>query len=241
MQGPKRVICYGDSNTWGQVPDPNWESAPPRQHNEPWPWILQRILGSDYTIFNEGLPGRTLATPDSTAPHLCGLHSLGSVLGTRDPADLIILLLGTNDAKKKYQITPDGVISDAERIQQIQKNFLQVLQFIGDKRVREFPLLKAPRILVVAPPPTLDLHPEDPTKGINSHLSRALGKALGHVVAAENKRQRIEKGRNPKSSILFLDVKTLIASSLMDGVHWEAEDHEVLANALECYFADYDL
>jgi lysophospholipase L1-like esterase len=49
----KRILCYGDSNTWGydQVTHDRFDKQ------ERWTDQLSRALGSNYTIIEEGLNG----------------------------------------------------------------------------------------------------------------------------------------------------------------------------------------
>lgn len=58
----KTILCYGDSNTWGNVPS----SFLRYPRDVRWPAVLQNLLGEDYEVISEGLCGRTLkseATP----------------------------------------------------------------------------------------------------------------------------------------------------------------------------------
>ncbi|MEI6774741.1 MAG: hypothetical protein WCL18_08440 [bacterium] len=47
----KRILCYGDSNTWGRVPSSMGMERYPI-HNR-WPGILQELLGDTYEIIEE--------------------------------------------------------------------------------------------------------------------------------------------------------------------------------------------
>ena len=56
-----RILCYGDSNTWGTIG--RWEESEiPSLRYEPdvrWTGVLQKELGEGYCIMEEGLGGRT--------------------------------------------------------------------------------------------------------------------------------------------------------------------------------------
>ena len=56
----KTILCYGDSNTWG------YEPATKERYSraERWTGILQRELGADYYVVEEGLNGRTTVWDD---------------------------------------------------------------------------------------------------------------------------------------------------------------------------------
>jgi len=53
---PVRIVAYGDSITYGWIPNPN----PPSTRNGPedrWPGALQKELGNNYQVIEEGLDG----------------------------------------------------------------------------------------------------------------------------------------------------------------------------------------
>jgi lysophospholipase L1-like esterase len=59
----KVVLCYGDSNTWGRLPDRSGRYAV----DERWTGQLQKLLGDDYYVIEEGLGGRTTDLDDRGA------------------------------------------------------------------------------------------------------------------------------------------------------------------------------
>ena len=60
----KRILAYGDSNTWGFDPV-TWGSVPMTLERYPedirWTGLLQKALGKDALVLEEGLCGRTTA------------------------------------------------------------------------------------------------------------------------------------------------------------------------------------
>jgi len=100
----KRILCFGDSNTWGFMPDgqPKDLSHVLRfPYEERWTGILQGLLGSDYRVIEEGLNGRTTAWDDPVAPYRNGAKYLDACIETHAPLDLIMIMLGTNDLKPR--------------------------------------------------------------------------------------------------------------------------------------------
>jgi lysophospholipase L1-like esterase len=93
----KKIICYGDSNTWGQKPT-IWEKY---DKNLIWTNILGELLGSDYEVVNEGLCGRFAGDLDSVEPFHNGLEMFLSDFYTNYPFDVVIISLGTNDFKTR--------------------------------------------------------------------------------------------------------------------------------------------
>ena len=60
MKNKKHILCFGDSNTWGYCAQTNERYA----DNERWTQVLQKLLGSDWMLIEEGLCGRTTVFED---------------------------------------------------------------------------------------------------------------------------------------------------------------------------------
>jgi lysophospholipase L1-like esterase len=56
-----RILCFGDSYTWGYIPGSHHERFP---ENIRFPKKLQELLGDDFEIIEEGLNSRTLTSED---------------------------------------------------------------------------------------------------------------------------------------------------------------------------------
>lgn len=98
----KSILCYGDSNTYGLMPD-----SPDRYPRDVrWTGILQKKLGEDYYVIEEGLSGRTTLWDDPIEEHKNGKKYLLPCLDSHKPVDLVILMLGTNDLKTRFSLTP---------------------------------------------------------------------------------------------------------------------------------------
>lgn len=114
----KVVVCYGDSNTWGD--DPNSEGR--HLADVRWPGVLQINLGNDYEVVNEGLCGRTFVVEDPKKTFRTGITHLRSILDTNEPIDIITVMLGTNDMKSTYNLLAEDISNHLEQtIQFIQK------------------------------------------------------------------------------------------------------------------------
>lgn len=108
----KHVICFGDSNTHGYCGDPAEFDGLPQpsgsmrySESSRWPRLLQDKLGEDYLILDEGLNGRTTVFEDPYRQGLTGAGYIWPCLMSHKPVDLLILMLGTNDAKEWYGAT----------------------------------------------------------------------------------------------------------------------------------------
>jgi lysophospholipase L1-like esterase len=91
----RRVLCYGDSNTWGQIPGTR-ERFP---EDIRWTGLLQSRLGSEWLTIEEGLSGRTTMWHDPLLPGRNGREYLLPCLLSHHPLDCAVLGLGTNDLK----------------------------------------------------------------------------------------------------------------------------------------------
>lgn len=96
----KRILCIGDSNTWGYNP----EDGTRYEEGERWTGILAERLGGGYAVIEEGMNGRTTAFSDRIEPGVCALDYLYSCMISQFPLDAVILMLGTNDSKDRYGV-----------------------------------------------------------------------------------------------------------------------------------------
>lgn len=134
----KRIICFGDSNTWGYNP------ATGSRYDEEtrWPMLLQEKLGSGYLVLEEGQNGRTIACPDPWEwGTKSGLDYILPMVESHAPFDLLIIMLGTNDLKTKFGL-PAGDIAGS-----LQNMLIRTIPYLQYQcRMPE------PKILIAAPP-----------------------------------------------------------------------------------------
>ena len=100
-----RIVCYGDSNTWGYIAGEG--SRLPE--NQRWPSILQRKLGPDYEVVEAGVSGRTISLDDPDVAGRTGLKTLNEVLDGASPFTHLIVMLGTNDTKMVFHQTEASI------------------------------------------------------------------------------------------------------------------------------------
>ena len=103
-----KILCYGDSNTWGYIPGTDHQRF---SKDERWPGALQRMLGDKYEIIEEGLNSRTLVSVDKRRDRegRSGAEYLLPCLDTHDPIDLVIIMLGTNELKTEFYRNPKEI------------------------------------------------------------------------------------------------------------------------------------
>ena len=103
----KRVLCFGDSNTWGWIPGSDGDRQPAEER---WPGVMATELGPDFTVIEEAQNGRTTMWDDPCeAIDKNGLRHLPVILESQKPLDLVIVMLGTNDLKNHFSLNANAI------------------------------------------------------------------------------------------------------------------------------------
>lgn len=202
----RTVVCFGDSNTFGQIP--GVAQMVRYGHGERWPGVMRQALGSDWYVVEEGLCGRTTVSDDPIeGDYKNGRRYLRPCLLSHLPVDLLIIMLGTNDLKVRFH-KPASEIA------------MGVACLVHDTLDMHCgPGGATPEILVVAPPPLLeDLHDWQPVFAGGFEKSRELALEFEYVADT--------------LGVHFFDAGKVAASSSADGFHLDAEGHRSLGAAL---------
>ena len=195
------IVAFGNSNTWGY--DPATGARFPRAQR--WPSVLERELGADFEVIAEGLNGRTTVHDDPIEPYRCGADALPSCIMSHMPLDLLIVALGCNDLKKRFSVSAFDIAEGAARLIAIARAY-----GVG-------PEGGTPKILLVAPPPLARLTAFAEMFEGGTEKSRLLGQRYGDVAKREG--------------VAFVDAGAVIRCSDLDGIHYEADEHERLGRA----------
>ena len=94
----RRVLCFGDSNTYGYDPARDGRYG----DDERYPMVLQDLLGDGWSVVEEGLPGRTAVFDDPITEGMNGLRVITPILMSHAPLDTVTIMLGTNDSKERF-------------------------------------------------------------------------------------------------------------------------------------------
>mgnify|MGYP003309273485 CR=1 FL=1 len=137
----KHILCFGDSNTHGYCADPADCADHGIRFNEDERWTkrLQKALGEEYLVIEEGLSGRTTCFDDPIHEGLSGLPYISPCLKSHETIDLLIIMLGTNDTKDRFYASAACIGIGMARL--VKK--AQATECWGGKQ---------PNILVIAPP-----------------------------------------------------------------------------------------
>lgn len=207
MTQTKTVLCFGDSNTYGAVPTLARVGRHRYSPERRWPGIMRRQLGNGWDVVEEGHPSRTTVHDDPIeGMHKNGLKALPVCLESHMPLDLVILMLGTNDLKYRFVVTP-GDIADS----------IEVLARLV-QRSEAGPAGAAPALIIVAPPPMQEVD------------------WLGAMfLGGADKSQRLAgliQDAAKRTGASFLDAGTIVESSAVDGIHLDSDAHRVLGTEL---------
>lgn len=203
----KHILCIGDSNTHGLCTDPSESADHGNRYNEEerWTCLLQKALGEEYLVIEEGLSGRTCVYDDPDMDSVNLLPVLHAVLNSHEPLDLVILMLGTNDSKVKFN-------TDAKKI----TKGMQILV----EEAKSVPCWgkNGPKILIVAPVPIEEgvIYPDFNEKSVET--TKTLAREYAFLAVAE----RAD----------FLDAGGCELTSV-DHVHLTKRGHRQLAERME--------
>lgn len=102
----KRILAYGDSNTWGSM-----AYGGRYLDKKQWCNILEQ-LDRDRRVVQEGLCARVAGNYEKEYPVRNGQPPFEVIFLSALPLDAIIIALGTNDLKVRYQRTTEDIVND---------------------------------------------------------------------------------------------------------------------------------
>ena len=199
-----RILCYGDSNTWGYDPTSGMRFA----HR--WPKVLAQQFPQD-EIIEEGLNGRTLVHEDPYGKGRCGSAVLEMLLRTHQPLDLIIMMLGTNDLKTMYHLNAEMIAKGVRENIKIMQNPFLYERYVIPKILVVSPIALGETILTTSPW-VGEFHER------SYQVARHMAKPIQEICAQYH--------------CYFFDAASVACASKADGVHMDEENHRKLAYAL---------
>lgn len=203
----KHIVCLGDSNTHGYCADPRDCADHGDRFNEEerWTCLLQKHLGSEYLVLEEGLSGRTTVFHDPLHESMSALDVIYSILMSHERVDLLIVMLGTNDTKERLGANAACIAIGLERL------LLKAMSVPAWKN-------NTPNILVVCPPHIGDGLWDEPMGKGCPEKSRVLAQYY--------------KPRCEALGVHFLDAEGIAEFNRVDFMHLTRKGHKDLADAL---------
>ena len=201
----KNILAFGDSLTWGA--DAKSGGRHPFEYR--WPNALEAQLAGQARVFAEGLNGRTTIFDDySAGTERNGSKMLPTLLGTHEPLDLVILLLGTNDMRQHICGNAAGSAVGINRLVRIIKTF----DYKPDHHV--------PEILVVSPPP------------VELGEDQLFNQVMDGAVSLSREYAAAYKTVCEREQLNYFDAASVVEIDPIDGVHLTKENTQVLGKAL---------
>lgn len=205
----KHIVCYGDSNTHGYCAANGGRFS----EDERWCTLLQKRLGENYLVIEEGLSGRTTCFPDPLHEGLSGLDYLYPCLMSHEPVDLLIIMLGTNDTKERFSASAACISLALKRLVE------KAIATVDCWRDRK------PNILIVTPQ---NIDPR--------YWDTEVGKPMGRGCAEKSQGLAEEYAKIAElTGCHYADANVMLTAPTnnIDFMHLTAEGHSQLAEGLE--------
>jgi len=198
----RKVLIYGDSNSYGSAPMPALTAYPVHGRAQRWGDVMARALGDAWEVIIEGLPGRTTVHDDPIeGAYRNGLTVLPAILHSHAPIDDLVICLGANDHKMRFGLSAQDIAMGVGRL-------------VREARASE----TAQRIVVVCPPPLRE-------RGVLAEMFKG---AETRCAGLADHMAEIAM----REGAVFFDAGSVISVDNLDGVHWDKAAHETLGQAM---------
>lgn len=197
-----RILCFGDSNTYGYIPDGSGRF----DEEIRWTGRLQKRLGTEYRVIEEGLCGRTTVFQDELREGRRGLDLIGTLIESHNPIDMLVVMLGTNDCKTRYNASAGTIAKGVE----------EVIVRAREKAAGEM------KVLLVSPIHFGEGVGDD---GFDTEFDKR-SEQVAKQLAGEY--EKIAK----RHGFSFLDAARVAEPSVTDREHLDEQGHERLAEAV---------
>ena len=201
----KRILCFGDSNTWGY----DYVGGGRFSDEVRWPGVLEKELGNDYKIIEEGLCGRTTVFEDPLMTGRNGAMYFEPMICSHLPIDCCVMMLGTNDMKRMFSIGADEAAAGAERL------IMRWKELLIKENHKKVPFLLVSPIHIYKAETGAYMYGFDEK---SEEESKKFAEAFRLVAERHN--------------CLFADAASVVKPCVEDGVHLNAEGHRKLGKYL---------
>ena len=201
-----QILVYADSLSWGIIPGTRARF----RFDQRWPGIVEFELqkaGVSVRVIEDCLNGRLTVWNDPFKPGRNGLEGLEQRIEINSPLSLVVVCLGTNDFQSMHHLNA----------WQSSQGLAAIVASI--RRAPIEPQMPVPPILLVAPPQIQKAKGE-----IAPKFEGAETKAVGLSSAIQNVAQEL--------GCYFFNAGSVTATSLVDGVHLDEDQHLALGKAL---------
>lgn len=206
----KTILCFGDSNVRGVIPEKSRDNlVKVYDKNKRWTGILQKLLGDEYNVIEEGMGGRTTQFDEINPgrPYRNGLKDLPLFLEAHYPIDLVIFLLGINDTKTQYNASPEKIAEGMKKCILLVKN---------STRGRDE---QSPGVLLLSPVPILKI------ENLHAYFDK-------YSVEKSQLLSSLYKKISDEEHCAFLNTGEHITASKNDGLHLDEAMHSLMADLI---------
>ncbi|MBW7572643.1 SGNH/GDSL hydrolase family protein [Caproiciproducens faecalis] len=200
----KNILCYGDSNTYGMKPGMTGRYT----RDIRWTGLLQKLLGDGYYVIEEGLGGRTTVWDDPIEEYKNGKTYLLPCLESHKPLDLAVIMLGTNDLKKRFSLPVCDIASGME-------NLIRTILKSDSGNSGS-----APQVLLAAPVPITDVGIRD--------WRLMFGEGMKNSLLLAEEYEQVAK----RNHVHFLNPDRSVEVGPEDGIHYTQAGHRKMAELI---------
>lgn len=201
----KKILCYGDSNTWGYKPATGTRFSKDIR----WPALMGKLLQSNYEIIEEGYNGRTALNLYPGSDPANGIDSIKKIIKKHVPVNIALIFLGLNDLFGAPEEPLWKITAAVEKIAETIKNA---------HSYSKFPL---PEIILIGLP-KINLSAEE------AYFYELI---INKIQAFSEMLHQLSL----KKSYHFIDISGTIKTSALDGTHLDAAEHKKLAHITANY------
>ena len=168
---------------------------------------MATALGDDWHVVEEGHGGRTTVHADPyDGVHRNGLLILPAILESHRPLDVVAIMLGTNDLKAMFNVSAFEIALSLEKL-------------VKATRHSECgPAGTSPKVLLIAPPPILEVGWLGEMFRGGAEKSRALAGEIEQACVRQN--------------VEFFNADRVASMDPEEGIHFGLESHAALGNAV---------
>lgn len=198
----KNIICYGDSNTFGYNP----KDGSRYDENTRWTCLLNKKLGQNYEVINEGMCDRTGFVNNPKGLVFSAIQHFPEYISKFKNIDILLLWIGTNDLQFQYNLSVNEIEAGLENLVKLART-------------------KAVKIILV-PPVILS------EKILEGYFSCQFDETS---ITKSKEIGRIYKRISDIYHCEYFDVNKFVVPSDIDGLHYDELSHKIIASKLD-YF-----
>lgn len=172
--------------------------------NTRWSGVLQSLLGSEFQIVEAGANNRTAFCDNPSGVESTGYKILPVYLQKYPDIDLVVLAIGINDLQMAYDIS----------LKDFEKYLIEMVDYIKLKTESQV-LIAAPSVIT--------------GNILKSHFALMFNKTS---IEKSLYLTDIYKKASEETSSHFIDLNQIARVSVLDGLHYEPEEHAKIAKAM---------